>query len=88
MHSEAERCKSIVAHILTTRLIRVAHEFTLFIVVDGFAPDGCQYDAEDDEESEPDFAHKGGVVGNLIQKTCEEAPAHFASGCGGSLSNL
>lgn len=84
-HPEADvrkRRKFIIAHVLTTRLRRVAHKFTLFIVVDGLAADRRQHDAEHDEEGEPDFTHKGGVIGNLIQQAREEAPAHFACGTG------
>lgn len=64
-----EWCKRIVAHVLTPGLLRVADEFTLFIMVDGFTPDGCQHDAEDDQHRQPDLPHEGGVVGNLIQQT-------------------
>lgn len=79
--------KRVIAHILATRLRRVTHKFTLFIVVDRLAPDCCQHDPKDDEEREPDFAHKSGVIGNFIQKACEEAPAHVALETG-KLSNL
>uniref|UniRef100_A0A3B4U2T6 Uncharacterized protein n=1 Tax=Seriola dumerili TaxID=41447 RepID=A0A3B4U2T6_SERDU len=72
-----QRRECVVAHVFTTRLLCVTHKFTLFI-----------HDAKDDEEGEPDFAYEGGVIGNLIQQTCEEAPAHFATGTGGNLSNL
>ena len=61
--------KRVIAHILTPGLLRVAHKFTLFIVVDGFTADGCQHDAEDDEHSQPDLPNEGGVVGDLIQQT-------------------
>lgn len=73
-----ERRKRVVAHVLASGLLRVAHEFTLFIVVDGFAADGCQHDAEDDEHSQPYLPHEGGVIGDLIQQTSQEAPTHGA----------
>lgn len=64
-----ERRKGIVAHVLTPGLLRVADKFALLIVVDGFATDGRQHDAEDDEHRQPDLPHEGGVVGDLIQQT-------------------
>lgn len=71
--------EGVVAHVLASRLLRVANKFTLLIVVDGFAADGSQHDAEDDQDGQPDLSHKGGMVGDLVQQTCQETPAHGAS---------
>ena len=74
-----ERREGVVADVLTSGLLRVADKFTLLIVVDGLAADGRQHDPEDDEDGQPDLPHKGGVVGDLIQQTRQETPAHGAS---------
>lgn len=83
-----EGCEGIVADVLTTGLLRVADELALFIVVDGLSSYGGQHDAEYDEHGQPDLPHKGGVVGDLIQKTRQEAPAHGAKETRGALSAL
>lgn len=73
-----ERSKCVVAYVLTSRLLGVANKFALFIIVDGFATNGCQHDAENDQYRQPDLPHKGGVVWDFIQQTCQEAPTHGA----------
>lgn len=80
--------EGVVAHVLTPGLLRVADKFTLLIVVDGLPTDSSQHDAEDDEDRQPDLPHEGGVVGDLVQQTGEEAPAHGAKVTGGASSAL
>lgn len=77
-----ERRKRIIANVLASRLLGVAHKFTLFIIVDGFATDGGQHDAENYQYGQPDLPHEGGVVGDLVQQPRQEAPTHGAEETG------
>uniref|UniRef100_A0A3P9QFU1 Uncharacterized protein n=1 Tax=Poecilia reticulata TaxID=8081 RepID=A0A3P9QFU1_POERE len=71
-----QRSEGVVADVLTARLGRVADKLALLIVVDRLASHGCQDDAEDEEDGEPDLAHKRGVIVNFLQQARQEAPAH------------
>uniref|UniRef100_A0A8B9FAD7 Uncharacterized protein n=1 Tax=Amazona collaria TaxID=241587 RepID=A0A8B9FAD7_9PSIT len=71
-----ERGEGVVADVLAARLLRVADELALFIIVDGLAPHGRQHNAEDDEDGQPDLAHEGRVVVDLLQEPRQETPAH------------
>uniref|UniRef100_A0A3B5QQL0 Uncharacterized protein n=1 Tax=Xiphophorus maculatus TaxID=8083 RepID=A0A3B5QQL0_XIPMA len=54
----------------------IADKLALLIVVDRLASHGCQDDAEDEEDGEPDLSHKRGVIVNFLQQARQEAPAH------------
>ena len=75
-----KRGKGVVAHILTTGLLGVADKLALLVVVDGLAAERREHNAEDDEHRQPDLPHKGGVVGDLVQQTRQETPAHDEGG--------
>ncbi|KAJ0062270.1 hypothetical protein NL108_002587, partial [Boleophthalmus pectinirostris] len=72
------RGEGVVAHILTSRLLRVTHKLALFIIVDCLSAHRRKHDAKNYEHREPDLPHKRRVVGDLIQQPRQEAPTHDA----------
>uniref|UniRef100_A0A4W3HFM4 Uncharacterized protein n=1 Tax=Callorhinchus milii TaxID=7868 RepID=A0A4W3HFM4_CALMI len=78
-----ERSEGIIAHVLAARLLRVAHELALLVVVDGLTAHRRQHDPEHDQHRQPDLPHEGRVVVDLLQQPGQEAPAHGAHWVGG-----
>lgn len=77
--------EGVVADVLAAWLLRVADELALLIVVDGLTSHSRQHNPEDDEDAEPDLAHEGRVVVDLLQEPRQEAPAHPGQAVGSAL---
>ncbi|KAJ0061017.1 hypothetical protein NL108_004746, partial [Boleophthalmus pectinirostris] len=64
----------VVAHILTTGLLRVALEGRLFVPPGRLHSCPKHQDPEDEEYGQPDFAPCGGVGLHLVQQAPESTP--------------